>query len=180
MKMKKNGRKLLLTLPPKYDKLLLQPTKEKKVDYPIPATIAPMEYDKSRTIVINKHYYGTPEYALVNAEDVSMKYWRHTALTQRVANYESSHDKAKDYLVENFEDIGEDYAKELASILNIDLSKEVEVEFTVTIKATVTMPVNEEVSDLSTYDFDVEISSNNNDYEIEQFDADIDSIDERY
>jgi hypothetical protein len=185
-----------LTFLPKYDKLLLQPTKEKIVDYPIPASVteytdrpnaqtilesvAPMEYDKSRTIVINKHYYGTPEYALVNAEDVSMKYWRHTALTQRVANYESSHDKAKDYLVENFEDIGEDYAKELASILNIDLSKEVEVEFNVTIKATITIPVNEEVSDLSTYDFDVEISSNNNDYEIEQFDADIDSIDERY
>lgn len=150
------------------------------MDFPIPATIAPFEYDKTKTIVINKHYYGTPEYALVSAEDVSMKYWRHSALTQRVSNYESAHDKAKDYLVENFDEIGEDYAKELASILSIDLTKEVEVEFTVTIKATVTMPVNEEVSDLSTYDFDVEISSNNNDYEILDSDADIDSIDERY
>ena len=64
--------------------------------------------------------------------------------------------------------------------MGIDLSKTVDVEFNVTIKATITIPVNEEVSDLSTYDFDVEISSNNNDYEIEEFDADIDSIDERY
>jgi uncharacterized protein (DUF885 family) len=150
------------------------------VDFPIPATIAPMEYDRTKTLVINKQYYGTPEYALVSAEDVSMKYWRHSALTQRVTNYESAHDKAKDYLVENFDEIGEDYAKELASILGIDLTKEVEVEFTVTIKATIKMPVNEEVSDLSTYDFDVEISSNNNDYEILDSDADIDSIDERY
>ncbi len=37
--MMKNGRKLLLTLPPKYDKLLLQPTKEKNVDFPIPASV---------------------------------------------------------------------------------------------------------------------------------------------
>jgi uncharacterized protein (DUF885 family) len=150
------------------------------VDFPIPATIAPMEYDRAKTLVINKQYYGTPEYALVSAEDVSMKYWRHSALTQRVANYESAHDKLKDYLIENFDSIGEDQAKDIATILNIDLSKEVEVEFTVTIKATVTMPVNEEVSDLSTYDFDVEISSNNNDYEIIDSDSDIDSIDERY
>jgi uncharacterized protein (DUF885 family) len=150
------------------------------VDFPIPATVTPFEYDKTKTIVINKHYYGTPEYVLVSAEDVSMKYWRHSALTQRVSNYESAQEKAKDYLVENFDEIGEDYAKELASILGIDLSKEVQVEFTVTIKATVTMPVNEEVSDLSIYDFDVEISSNNNDYEILDSDADIDSIDERY
>jgi hypothetical protein len=150
------------------------------VDFPIPATIAPMEYDRAKTLVINKQYYGTPEYALVSAEDVSMKYWRHSALTQRVANYESSHDKLKDYLVENFDSIGEDNAKDIATILNIDLSKSVEVEFNVTIKATITIPFNEEVSDLSTYDFDVELISNNGDYDVEDSDADIDSIDERY
>jgi hypothetical protein len=36
------------------------------------------------------------------------------------------------------------------------------------------------VSDISVYDFDVEISSNENEYDIEEYDADIDSIDERY
>ena len=150
------------------------------MDFPIPATIAPMEYDRAKTLVINKQYYGTPEYALVSAEDVSMKYWRHSALTQRVANYESAHDKLKDYLVENFDSIGEDNAKDIATILNIDLSKSVEVEFNVTIRATITIPFNEEVSDLSTYDFDVELISNNGDYDVEDSDADIDSIDERY
>jgi hypothetical protein len=62
----------------------------------------------------------------------------------------------------------------------MDLSKEVEVEFNVTIKATVSMPINEDVSDLSIYDFNVTIESNESNYEILDFDADIDSIDERY
>jgi hypothetical protein len=60
------------------------------------------------------------------------------------------------------------------------LSKEIEVEFNVTIKATVSMPVNEDVSDLSIYDFDITIESNESKYEILESDADIDSIDERY
>jgi hypothetical protein len=60
------------------------------------------------------------------------------------------------------------------------LSKEVEVEFNVTIKATVSIPVNEDASDLSVYDFDITIESNESKYEIQEFDADIDSIDERY
>jgi hypothetical protein len=62
----------------------------------------------------------------------------------------------------------------------MDLSKTVDVEFNVTIKATISIPVNEDVSDLSVYDFDVEISSNESRYEVDEYDADIDSIDERY
>ena len=197
--MKKSGKKSVLTFLPKYDKLLLQPTKEKIVDYPIPATIteytdrpnaeailesvAPV-YDPKATILVRKgYYYGTPsdaKYDLENADDISRTYWRIEALQETNNRNSRAFDKVKDYLVENFDEIGGEHATEIATILGIDLSKSVEVEFNVTIKATITIPVNEEVSDLSTYDFDVEISSNNNDYEIEEFDADIDSIDERY
>ena len=60
------------------------------------------------------------------------------------------------------------------------MSKEVEVEFNVTIKTTISSPVNEDVSDLSVYDFDITIESNESKYEIQDFDADIDSIDEKY
>ena len=203
MKMMKNGRKLLLTLPPKYDKLLLQPTKEKIVDFPIPASVTQMPesnatfvkelveagelkplYDPKATIVVRKgYYYGTPsdsKFELENADDISRAFWRVDALTETNQRNSRAYDKVKDYLVENYDEIGEEHATEIANILSIDLSKQVEVEFNVTIKATISIPVNEEVADLSTYDFDVEISSNNNDYEIEEFDADIDSIDERY
>jgi hypothetical protein len=175
-----------LTIPPKYDKLLLTTYKEKNVNFTTseptfgtPATVTPMEYDRTKTLVINKQYYGTPEYALVSAEDVSMKYWRHNALTQRVANYESAHDKVRDYLTENYDEL-EEHAEEIARLLSIDLSKEVEVQFDVTIKATISIPVNKDVSDLSVYDFDIDISSNESDYDVQDFDADINSIDERY
>jgi hypothetical protein len=195
----KNGRKLLLTLPPKYDKLLLQPTKEKNVDFPIPATVtdytgrpnaetilesvAPV-YDPKATIVVRKgYYYGTPsdsKFELENADDISRAFWRVDALTETNQRNSRAYDKVKDYLVENYDEIGEEHATEIANILSIDLSKEIEVEFNVTIKATISMPVNEDVSDLSVYDFDITLESNESKYEVQDFDADIDSIDERY
>lgn len=169
------------------------------MDFPIPATVteytdrpnaqtilesvAPV-YDPKATMLIKKgYYYASPSesrFEVENADDISRTFWRVDALTETNSRNSKAQDKLKDYLVENFEDIGEEHANEIANIMGIELSKSVEVEFNVTIKATITIPVNEEVADLSTYDFDVEISSNNNDYEIEEFDADIDSIDERY
>jgi hypothetical protein len=184
--MMKNGRKLLLTLPFKYDKLLLQPTKEKNVDFPIPATITEYkpEYDPKATIVVRKgYYYGTPsdsKFELENAEDISRAFWRVDALQSTNNSNSRAQDKLKDYLVENYDEIGEEHATEIANIFGMDLSKTVDVEFNVTIKATISIPVNEDVSDLSVYDFDVEISSNESRYEVDEFDADIDSIDERY
>jgi hypothetical protein len=203
IKMMKNGRKLLLTLPPKYDKLLLQPTKEKNVDFPIPATVTQMPesnatfvkemveagdlqplYDPKATIVVRKgYYYGTPsdaKYDLENADDISRAFWRVDALQSTNNSNSRAHDKLKDYLVENFDEIGEEHATEIANIFGMDLSKTVDVEFNVTIKATISIPVNEDVSDLSVYDFDVEICSNESRYEVDEYDADIDSIDERY
>jgi hypothetical protein len=203
IKMKKNGKRFLLTIPPKYDKLLLQPTKEHNVDFPIPATVTQMPesnatfvkemveagelkplYDPKATIVVRKgYYYGTPsdaKYDLENADDISRAFWRVDALQSTNNSNSKAQDKLKDYLVENFDEIGEEHANAIANIFGMDLSKEVEVEFNVTIKATVSMPINEDVSDLSIYDFNVTIESNESNYEILDFDADIDSIDERY
>jgi len=173
------------------------------VDYPIPASVTPMPetnatfvkelveagelkplYDPKATIVVRKgYYYGTPsdsKFDLENADDISRTYWRLDALQETNNRNSRAQDKVKDYLVENYDEIGEEHATEIANILGIDLSKEVEVEFTVTIKATISMPVNEDVSDLSVYDFDITLESNESKYEVQEFDADIDSIDERY
>ena len=173
------------------------------MDYPIPASVTPMPetnatfvkelveagdvkplYDPKATIVVRKgYYYGTPsdsKFDLENADDISRTYWRLDALQETNNRNSRAQDKVKDYLVENYDEIGEEHATEIANILGIDLSKEVEVEFNVTIKATISMPVNEDVSDLSVYDFDVTIESNESKYEVQEFDADIDSIDERY
>jgi hypothetical protein len=173
------------------------------VDFPIPATVTQMPesnatfvkelveagdlkplYDPKATLVVRKgYYYGSPsdsKFDLENADDISRTYWRLEAVQETNNRNSRAYDKLKDYLVENYDEIGEEHATEIANILSIDLSKQVDVEFNVTIKATLSIPVNKDVSDISVYDFDVEISSNENDYEIEEYDADIDSIDERY
>jgi len=158
------------------------------MDFPIPASVTPMQeqvaltpsYDPNAEMLIKKgYYYGTPanaEYATVTADDISRTYWKADALKETNDRNSRAQDKLKEYLVENFDEIGEEHATEIANIFGIELSKEIEVVFDVTIKATISVPVNEDVDDLSVYDFDIEISSNESKYEIEESDADIDSI----
>ena len=158
------------------------------MDFPLPASVTPMtdqvsltpSYDPKATILVRKgYYYGAPsdaKYDLENADDISRTYWRLDALQETNNRNSRAQDKLKDYLVENFDEIGEEHATEIANIFGIELSKTVEVVFDVTIRATVSIPVNEDVSDLSVYDFDIEISSNESDYEIEESEADIDNI----
>ena len=153
------------------------------MDFPIPASVSEYkpEYDPKATIVVRKgYYYGTPsdsKFEVENADEISRAFWRVDALTATNNSNSKAQEKLKDYLVENYDELG-DHATEIANIFGIDLSKEIEVEFSVTIKATISVPMSTDVSDLSVYDFDVEISSS--EYEINDYDADIDSIDERY
>ena len=135
-------------------------------------------YDANKTVIIKKGYYhespANIEYAEVNAGEISRTYWRVGALTETNNRNSRTVDAVKDYLVENFEDIGEEHATEIANLLGVDLSKTIEVVFDVTIRATISVPVNKDVEDLSVYDFDIEISSNESEYEIEESEADID------
>ena len=155
------------------------------MDFPISATLTEYkpEYDPNAKMVIKKGYYystsSNAELLEVKADDVSRTYWQKDALQETNDRTSRAFDKVKDYLVENFDEIGEEHAIEIANILGIELSKTVDVEFDVRIKATISIPVNEDVSDLSVYDFDITIESNESKYEIEEYDADIDSIDER-
>jgi hypothetical protein len=154
--------------------------KELGLDQPIPATITPM-YDPKATILVRKGYYygtasGDSRFETENADDISRTFWRVDALTETNNRNSRAQDKLKDYLIENYEEIGEEHATEIANIFGIELSKTVEVVFDVTIRANVSIPVDKDVSDLSAYDFDIEISSNESDYEIEESDADINDI----
>ena len=131
-------------------------------------------------MVIKKgYYYGSPanaEYATVTADDISRTYWQKDALKETNDRNSRAYDKVKEYLVDNYDEIGEEHANEIATILGIDLHKIVDVIFDVTIKASISIPMNKDVDDLSVYDFDIEISSNESDYEIEESESDIDSI----
>ena len=153
-----------------------------------PATITPMTeqvavtpaYDPKATILVRKgYYYSTPsdsKFELENADDISRTYWKADALKETNDRNSRAQEKVQEYLIENFDEIGEEHATAIANILGLELSKTLEVVFDVTIRATVTVPMDKDVEDLSVYDFDIEISSNESDYEIEESEADIDSI----
>ena len=157
-----------------------------------PATITPMTeqvsltpaYDPNATVIIKKGYYHSSpahiEYSTENADDISRTYWRLDALKETNDRNSRAQDKLQEYLVENYEEIGEEHATAIANIFGIELSTTIDVEFDVTIRATISLPIGKDVSDLSVYDFDIEISSNESEYEIDEYDADINSIDERY
>lgn len=147
------------------------------MDFPIPATIEPI-YDPEAKVVINTNpdVYREKRLEVRTAGELSRIYRDLEYKEGRLTNALSAIDFAEQYIKKNYEDIGEEHAKELADILGFDLATTVEVEFSVTITATMTLPIGKDVSDLSEYDFDIEINSNESDYEIEYQEAVIDRI----
>lgn len=147
------------------------------MDFPIPATVTPMEdtfvYDPDATLVVNNGSYYSPVYALMTSRDLSTKIMSLKNLENRVANYETCDENARQYLIENYDEIGSEHANELARLLCIDLTQSVEVEFDVKITATILVPVGKSFDDLSEYDFDITLETNEHDYEVEEFDAGI-------
>lgn len=149
------------------------------MDYPVAEkTTDKLFYDPEARIVINNNNDYNPQQDL---EYLSAKY-----LSQQIRISEHNQrklgdvaikiDSVRDYLLENYEYIGSEYSDEIASLLDIQLSQTVEVKFDVTITATVTLPIGKDFSDLSVYDFDVEFGTNEKDYEIEEYDAEIERM----
>ena len=135
---------------------------------------APLEYKSEATIVLNDlpDYYMEKRLHQRTAGEIS-RVWRDCERHQTTAqDLDAKIRFAEKYLKENYEEL-EDHATELADILGITLTNEVEFEMTVQITGTVTLPMGKTFSDLSEYDFDVELTCNEMDYELEQFDADI-------
>jgi hypothetical protein len=151
------------------------------MDYPIPATITDvLVYDKEATIVLNENpdYYLEQKLSKRTANQLSRivrdseRHERNAVMAQGKINF------AEDYIKENHESLGEDHVKALAGILGFDLFTTVEVTFQVEITAKVTLPLDKKFSDLSEYDFDIRIESNESDYEIDDFEATIERMKE--
>lgn len=149
------------------------------MEFPVPATITDaLVYDPYATVVYNAStsYFSEEKPEKITADKITTLVRNERNLNQRTSNYEICHDKVKDYLVENYEDMGSEYADEIARLLQIDLSKTVEVTFQVEITATISLPVGKDFSDLSEYDFDITLETNEMEYEIDDFDATIERM----
>lgn len=145
------------------------------MDFPIPASVTPI-YNPEATIVVNNGTHYSTNYVTMNANELTNKLIGHTILSNRVNAYEKCNENVREYLIENYEEIGSEHADEIARLLHIDLSKTIEVKFQVEITATIALPVGKDFSDISEYDFDITIESNESDIEVDDFDATIDRM----
>lgn len=151
------------------------------MDYPISATITDeLVYDREAKLVINTNpdVYMEKRLEVRTAGELS-RAWRDLEnKEQRLAIAQGSINLAEEYIKENYEDIGEEHVEALAGILGFDLSTTVDVTFQVEITATISMPIGKKFSDLSEYDFDIELTCNDSDYEIEDYDPVIERMKE--
>jgi hypothetical protein len=137
-------------------------------------------YDPYATIVYNAsdNYYSDNVPTVVTADKITTTFRNQKQLANIRDRHENNVEKVREYLIENYEELG-DHADAIAKLLSIELSTELTVEMTVSIKATIAVPIGTTVYDLSTYDFDVTVESNESDYEIQDYDADVEDIRER-
>lgn len=149
------------------------------MDYPTQATVNDsIVYDADATIVINeaKTYWGEVVPKVLRANEISHTYRQHDAIIQREHKKLENLDKVKEYLIENVDELG-DHATEIAKILELDLDSYVDVTLNITATLTMCVPFGKSIEDLSEYDFDVDITCNDDDFEIESSDINVDRLD---
>jgi len=72
---------------------------------------------------------------------------RKDRLVRDVTKYLSQIESVREYLIENYDELDE-HAKEIADLLDVELTREVEVTITYEVYATVTLGVGEELDDV--------------------------------
>jgi hypothetical protein len=138
------------------------------------ATPEELAYDPYAKVVVNVHqpvYSGVTPLVLEAHEVTSLKN-NDTLRQKRIAKLDASIEDVREYLIENYEELDE-HAKTIADLLDIELVKTVEVDVNVTFRTTIELEVGKDVDDLGYHDFDFNIESSNNDFEISDFDSDV-------
>ena len=129
-------------------------------------------YDPYAKIVVNVHqpvYSGVTPLVLEAHEVTSLKN-NDTLRQKRIAKLDASIENVREYLVENYEELGE-HADEIARLLDIELTNEVTVDVNVTFSVTMTLPIGIEADSVEGQDFSFHIESQNSDYEIADYDS---------
>jgi len=135
-------------------------------------TTPEVTYDPYAKVVVNVHqpvYSGVTPLVLEAHEVTSLKN-NDTLRTKRIAKLDASIENVREYLVENYEELGE-HADEIARLLGIELTNEVTVDVNVTFSVTMTLPIGIEADSVEGHDFSFDVSSENSDYEIQDFDT---------
>ncbi len=135
-------------------------------------TTPEVSYDPYAKIVVNVHqpvYSGVTPLVLEAHEVTSLKN-NDTLRTQRVVKINGQIENVREYLVENYDSLDE-HADEIARLLGIELTNEVTVDVNVTFSVTMTLPIGIEADSVDGSDFSFDISSENSDYEVQDYDT---------
>jgi hypothetical protein len=129
-----------------------------------PATLAD-RYDSTAIIILSTNEDFVEKSAMdINYDLRRLESFRSIANTQ-TANIDS----VKEYLLENYDELG-DHADQIASLLDIELTRE--VEYTVTMTATVTVTVQPGDDAESLISDNLYIDSNNRNISVDDYEVD--------
>lgn len=141
---------------------------------------AVLDYNADTLVVLNESpaYYSSVKPFTMTAKEISNAVRRDKDNEARIAKFESRIYNVEEYLKENYEEL-DDHATEIAKLLGIDLTQKVEVTVDVTFTATLLLPMGTDISDVSTFDFEATLTSNS-DFDIDDFDYDVNDVSEKY
>jgi porphobilinogen deaminase len=112
-------------------------------------------YDSTAMIVLNPSEYIEKSAIDLNFDLRRLDSYRSIANTQT-----SNIDSVKDYLIENYEELG-DHADHIASLLDIELEREVTYSVSMSCSVTVTVKCGEDGEDLITENLYIDSSDGN-------------------
>ena len=135
-----------------------------------------LTYDPYAEIVINDavSYYSELLTKKISASDATTAVRNNKLNQTKIVNFEKTENDVKDYLIENFDDFPE-HATEIANLLQMDLSKTVEVSLDVTVKLTLLLPMGTTMDEIGNYDFEIQVNSLGS-FDIEEFDYDVNDV----
>jgi len=135
-------------------------------------TTEELAYDPYAQIAYNasENYYNGVEPKLITADLVTSAVRNASIRGDKVNKLESRIDNVREYLIENYDEL-EAHADEIARFLDIDLTNEVTVEVNVSFSVTMELPIGITADSVDGHDFSFDITSENDDYEITDYDT---------
>lgn len=135
-------------------------------------TTPEVTYDPYAKVVVNVHqpvYSGVTPHTL-EAHEVTSLYNNKALQSNRIVKYNTQIENVREYLIENYDEL-DSHADEIARLLDIELTNEVTVDVNVTFSVTMTLPIGIEADSVDGSDFSFDISSENSDYEVQDYDT---------
>lgn len=137
-----------------------------------------LTYDPYAKVIINTS--GTwsevvPE--VFEAHQATSLYTNQKIYNKQLSTIRTNVERVRDYLMENYDEL-ELHADEIANLLDIELTKTVELDVDVTFTVTVELQAGQTADDIDEYDFDVEITSRSDLFEIADTDYRITNVSE--